>query len=58
MIVKTKTETFFNVQMTAEQRQVLVVALLRVDEALVYDYLSKDEKEVLNDLRVSLLNAA
>ncbi len=55
MIVRIKTETFFNVEMTAQQRKALILGLLNVSEN---NPLDKEQKEVIRDLRVSLLNAA
>lgn len=61
MRVTTKTETFFNVEMTAQQREALIIALLifadKENGLWPDDPLSKEQIEVMDDLRVSLLNA-
>jgi len=61
MIVTTKTETKYKVEMTARQREALILGLMVAVEngdGLRTQDLSGEQKEVMQDLRVSLLNAA
>ena len=61
MIVTTKTERFFSVEMTAQQRQALILGLMVAvenGEGIKAQDLTGEQKEVMQDLRVSLLNAA
>lgn len=62
MIITTTTETKYKVEMTARQRESLIIALLifadKENGLWPDDPLSKEQIEVMDDLRVSLLNAA
>ena len=65
MLVTTKTEKFFNVEMTARQREALIVGLVALmeNDAQAHHHfqaveLNDEQKEAVEDLRVSLLNAA
>jgi hypothetical protein len=58
MMVKTSNDVKYIVTMTAAQRQNLILAILKVDEAVAFDFMTDDEWAVLKDLRESLLNAA
>ncbi len=61
MIVTIRKETFYKVEMTAQQRQALVLGLLHFTDTengvWPENPLSKEQIEVMDDLRVSLLNA-
>ena len=62
MIITTTTETKYKVEMTARQRESLIIALLifadKENGLWPDDPFSKEQIEVMDDLRVSLLNAA
>jgi len=59
MIVTQRNETFYKVEMTAQQRQAVILGLLTCTEnTLLQDSLHQEQKEALSDLRQSLLNAA
>lgn len=65
MIITTTTETKYRVEMTAQQRQALILALIALmeNDAQASKHfqaveLNAEQKEVIDDLRLSLLNAA
>ena len=65
MLVTKKREKVFNVEMTARQREALIlglVALMENDAQAHHHFqaveLNDEQKEAVEDLRVSLLNAA
>lgn len=57
MIVTIRNETFYKVEMTAEQRIDLIDALKGLVNRPEQQNLSRDQWEVLDDLRQALLNA-
>ena len=61
MIVTTIIETKYRVEMTARQREALILGLVVAvdnDDGIKLTDLSDEQKEAMQDLRVSLLNAA
>ncbi len=62
MMVTTRTVTYYKVEMTAQQRQALILGLLHFtdNEKGIWpeNPLNKEQTKAMDDLRVSLLNAA
>lgn len=62
MLVTTRKETFYKVEMTAEQRTNLIFVLATIDnkESGIWPdaEVTKEQLQTIDDLRVALLNAA
>ena len=58
MIIKKKIETLYLIEVSQEQKHCLVSAInaLQTGTPFTYKELSEQEREVLADLRISLLN--